>query len=157
MCEKLPPVTEHEWWDDFIDYVGMRKAIKLWNKGQTEQYRYCRDPDAKTKGIQNDAAKNPLRLLRETFENLIASGLEGLELAKQGLSLLTAVFPQQRKPSDKDMLEAELLDTYPHIVALHTAIRAKKPLSLVKKLAEMAKDDLDQDIDAYEREIEKGA
>jgi hypothetical protein len=148
MCSNLPPTTPHELYEESRAALTRRSLMRIYNKSQTEVYRWCRNPLDRERGIQTDAANSPLECLVLHIRELIDAGR--IDLARAARDILNReigdeCFPKDSVKPDKATVEEELLDTYPCVIRFHQAIRDGDSPDITEGLCRQAKRELDED------------
>jgi hypothetical protein len=142
-----PPIDPHEWFSGSIYHLGKSSMLKIWNVSERTLERWSAD-----KAMTASVTKNAVDMLGVTLEKLMEKGKA--DFARSAVDFLAKIVGCQLvcttdAAPDKDSIAEECLDDLPIVAALHRAIIANKPEAIVRGLLSKAKQELDEDYQAY--------
>lgn len=129
-----------------LGYGDMQRLLGV-GRGQVD--RYCRNPE-----VTEDSERCPLRRLRALFAEAANAG--AAEEVRAGVNMLAEVLgcrltPIDAPEPDRDDVQAECLDDYPALVALHHAVQQREPLAVVRARADEVRGEVAQTVEMYAR------
>jgi hypothetical protein len=142
-----PPIDPHEWFSGSIYHLGKSTMLKIWNVSERTMERWSAD-----KAMTASVTKNAVDMLGITLEKLMEKGKA--EFARSAVDFLAKIVgcqleSQASSGPDKHSIAEECLDDLPIVAALHRAIMENQPEPIVRGLLSKAKQELDEDYQAY--------
>lgn len=129
--------------------LGYGEMQRLLGVGRGQVDRYCRNPE-----VTEDSERCPLRRLHALFAEAVDAG--AADEVRAGCNMLAEVLgcrlaPMDAPEPDGDDVQAECLDDYPALVALHQAVRGREPLAVVRARADEVRGEVAQTVEMYAR------
>lgn len=129
--------------------LGYGEMQRLLGVGRGQVDRYCRNPE-----VTEDSERCPLRRLHALFAEAVNAG--AAEEVRAGVNMLAEVLgcrlvPMDAPEPDRETVQAECLDDYPALVALHHAVQAREPLAVVRQRADDVRQEVAQTVEMYAR------
>ena len=150
MDSQLPPLKSWQFYHSCRKILGRTFLQKLFQRSQTQIYRWSRDPD-----FCEDVERNPLDRMQILLERLCEIGRE--DIAQSAVAMLAHIVGCELRCTDpvhpdKENLEAECLDDYPPVNEFHQAASHGESPEVVRYLYQKAKRELDETYEMYCRE-----
>jgi len=136
-----------------LDIFGMATMKEACRRSQSQIYHYAEDTAHKGSRYQN-----PVDLILDLFERLRQAGRRDVAV---GLVRVLAdviacdVVERGSVVPDKNSVAEECLDDLAPLADLHEAIRRGRSVATVKALAGVVKQEVDEDVAAYEQETKQ--
>lgn len=134
-----------------LTVMGREDVAEICHRSQAQIYRYARDMSYRSESYQNPADVLLALLPEMEKRGRHKHNVELLRLLADAIGC--EVVEKGKVTPDKDCLTDELLDDLAPLSDLHEAIRRRRGLPTVRALACVLKNEVDEDVAAYEREV----